>query len=90
MRLPAGVDARVQLLDLRGSSSSAGGGSCDFELYMYSGESNVYRQWCAGSGPSSLWEHTFYMYSPRTVDIVVDRKLSSATGAIWISYEGEV
>jgi len=88
MRLPANADARVQLLDLRGTSSSTSG--CAYQMYMYSG---VYRWWCAGSNaPATSWQQEFYLHSAsgqaQTVDIVVERRATSATGAFWIVFEG--
>jgi len=62
-------------------------------MYMYSGLSQDYWQWCATRGPSASWQQTFYLHSTaagqaQTVDIVVDRNVASATGALWIAFEG--
>ena len=90
MRVPANADTQVRLMDLRKTSSSGTG--CVYQLYVYSGVSNVYQQWCATSDPTSSYQQPFLLHStdhrPVIVDIVVDQKVASAAGAFWFEFEG--
>lgn len=81
----------MKLLDLRGSSNAT---RCAYTLYMYSPDSNVYKEWCATSQPASVWQDTFYLHpswrhwQKSLVDISFTQNDAAATGAVWISFEG--
>jgi len=90
IRLPANADVVLKVLDLRGSSSATG---CAYQLYMFSGISNKYHEWCAKSQPASVWNSLVYFHSTsagpaQIVDVVFNRIAASANGAVWIEAEG--
>jgi len=92
IRLPVDADAEVKLLDLRGSTNS-----CVYELNVFSAVSrpNVHHEWCANNQPASVWQRqqTFYLRSSangpaQVIDVVFNRNITSASGAVWIRIEG--
>lgn len=94
IRFPSYSVVQVTLRDLRGSSSNASG--CAYQLYVYrpGSANNVYREWCATRQSASAWQQTFYLWYTDThgrsqvVDVVFSRNAASATGAVWIEFEG--
>ena len=90
IRLPANADVVLKVLDLRGSSSATG---CAYQLYMFSGISNMYHEWCAKSQPASVWNSPVHFFSTsagpaQIVDVVFNRIAASTNGAVWIEVEG--
>ena len=90
IRLPVGATTQVKLLDLRGSTNS-----CVYELNVFSVVSNVDHEWCANNQPASVWQRqqTFYLHSSangpaQVIDVVFNRTVALASGAVWIRIEG--